>query len=104
MLRLVITALLMTTTMFVARVGHAEPGVDGYVTAYDLDGRTVIETKPCFKTGRYGTYDYARCMARLRDSMKWKLCRDRGTGTHWYMYQWGNGRLSRTSTYCARRY
>jgi hypothetical protein len=96
-----ITALLMTAIVPVAR---AEPGADGYVTAYDLDGRTVIETKPCFKTGRYLSYDYARCMSRLRDSMKWKLCRERGQGTHHYLYQWGTGRLSRTSTYCNRRY
>lgn len=96
-----IVALVMTAAVPAV---HAEPGAEGYVTAYDPDGRTVIETKVCFKTGRYGSYDYARCMSRMRDTLKWKLCRERGAGTHNYLYQWGSGRMSRSSVYCNRRY
>lgn len=101
MLRVIAIVALFLTAMPAA---HAEPGAEGSVTAYDLDGRTVIESKLCFKTGRYGGYDYSRCASRLRDTLKWKLCRERGSGTHPYTYQLGAGRPIRSSVYCSRRY
>src|SRR5688572_3194160 len=77
-------------------------GTRGTVTAYEADGRTVIENKPCFKTGRYGGYDYSRCGQRLRDSVKHELCRKQGPGTHTWFYQIGDNRPTRSSVYCRR--
>ena len=78
-------------------------GTQGTVTAYDADGRTVIENKQCFKTTRYGGYDYVRCGQRLRDSVKLELCRKLGGGTHTWFYQIGDNRPTRSSVYCGRR-
>jgi hypothetical protein len=105
MLRLlVIAGLVGLTTVAVADRDRWRAGTQGTVTAYEADGRTVIENKPCFKTTRHGGYDYVRCGQRLRDSVKHELCRKNGNGTHTWFYQIGDNRPSRTSTYCGRRY
>lgn len=103
MLRLLIAAAFATTTIAASSApAHAEVGGrPGTVTAYDLDGHTVIEVKTCFKTTRYG-YDYARCGERLRDWLKIEVCRAKGPGTHHYLYQVGDNRPTRTSLYCRR--
>lgn len=101
MLRLLIAALFVAT----AWTGTARAdigGRPGTVTAYELDGRTVIDVKTCFHTRRYGSWDYARCGVRLRDWLKISMCRHRGPGTHHYLYQVGDGRPYRTSLYCRR--
>ena len=77
-------------------------GKQGTVTAYEADGRTVIENKLCFKTRRHGGYDYVRCGQRLRTAVKLELCR-RGRGTHTWWYQIGDRKPLRSTVYCARR-
>ena len=101
---LIVLGLVGLTTFALADRDRWRAGTVGTVTAYEADGRTVIENKPCFKTGRYGSYDYARCSSRLRDAVKLELCRKNGSGTHTWFHQIGDHRPTRTSTYCARRY
>ena len=103
MLRVLIAALFVTaaaTATVEADRSHA--GSPGTVTAYELDGRTVIDVKTCFRTTRHGGYDYVRCGDRLRDWLKIEVCRAKGPGTHYYFYQVGDGRPSRLSVYCRR--
>jgi len=103
MLRFLTAALIViaaATGTAVADRDHA--GAPGYVTAYELDGRTVIDVKVCFRTTSYGGYDYARCGERLRDWLKIEVCRARGSGTHYYLYQVGDARPMRLSLYCRR--
>ena len=105
MLRLFVIAILVgLTTVAVADRDRWRAGTDGTVTAYEADGRTVIENKQCFRTRRHGGYDYVQCGRRLRDTVKLELCRKNGSGTHTWFYQVGDSRPSRTSTYCGRRY
>ena len=100
--RLLIAAAFATTALF-ATAAHAEiGGRPGTVTAYELDGRTVIDVKTCFRTTRHGGWDYARCGDRLRDWLKIEVCRAKGPGTHHYLYQLGDNRPTRTSLYCRR--
>ena len=100
MLRL-LTALVFVTAATTAATAHADrAGTPGTVTAYWLDGRTVIDVKTCFRTTRYGGYDYVRCGDRLRDWLKIEVCRSKGAGQHHYFYQIGDGRLSRQTLYC----
>jgi hypothetical protein len=103
MLRLLTAALLVTAaTAAPAAAEHDHAGTPGYVTAYELDGRTVIDTKVCFRTTKYGGYDYVRCGERLRDWLKIEICRAKGPGTHHYLYQVGDGRPMRLPMYCRR--
>ena len=105
MLRLLVIAGLVGLTATAAVAGRDEwrAGTEGTVTAYEADGRTVIENKQCFKTSRRG-FDYSSCSDRLRTSVKIELCGKKGGGTHTWYYQIGNNRPIRTSTYCGRRY
>jgi hypothetical protein len=106
MIRLMILASLAAATATTASVADANPyrdaGSRGTMTAYQLDGRTVIDVKSCFRTTRHGGFDYVRCGDRLRDSVKLRVCRDRGPGTHHYFTQIGDGRPSRSAVYCRR--
>ena len=101
---------LVAITSFVALVAagsvaiadrYATAGTRGTVTAYELDGSTVISHKVCLRTGY--TWDYSRCHDRLRDSVKYLLCGRLGSGTHPYYYQVGDSKPLRTSIYCSRR-
>jgi len=104
MLRLlVIAGLAFTATAAVADRDTWRAGRDGTVTAYEADGKTVIENKQCFKTTRYRGYDYVKCGQRLRDSVKLELCRKNGSGSHTWWYQIGDNRPTRSSVYCGRR-
>lgn len=104
MLRLLTAITLITTTATGIAAVRADPGGQpGTVTAYDLDGHTVIDTKACFRTLRHGGYDYARCTARLREAVTRELCRTKGPGTHGYLSQIGDGRPMRLTVYCRRR-
>ena len=80
-----------------------DAGSHGTATAYELDGRTVIDVKTCFRTGRHGSFDYVRCGSRLRDAVKLRVCRERGAGTHSYFTQIGTGRPMRSTVYCSSR-
>jgi hypothetical protein len=103
MLRALIAALLATTAA--TAIAHADPGragTRGTVTAYELDGRTVIDVKTCIRTTGFSGYDYARCGQWLRDSLKVQVCRAKGPGTHRYLYQVGDGRPYELSVYCRR--
>lgn len=101
MLRLLIAAAFATTA--ISGTAHADiGGRPGTVTAYELDGHTVIDVKTCFHTTRWGGYDYARCGERLRDWLKIEMCRAKGPGIHYYLYQVGDGRPMRLSVYCRR--
>ena len=80
---------------------YTTAGTRGTVTAYELDGSTVISHKVCLRTGY--TWDYSRCSERLRDSVKYALCGRFGSGTHHYYYQVGDGRPLRSSVYCSLR-
>lgn len=107
MIRLMILAALATTTA-TASIADAESyrdaGSEGTVTAYELDGRTVIDVKTCFRTTRHGGFDYVRCGDRLRDTVKLRVCRDRGAGLHGYFTRIGSGRPMRSTMHCSRRY
>ena len=99
--RLAITLLALVLTASVAAAQrYTTAGTRGTVTAYELDGSTVISHKVCLRTGY--TWDYSRCGVRLRDSVKYAMC-GRGGGTHHYYYQVGDGRPLRSSVYCSRR-
>lgn len=96
-------ALAATATVSVAD-DYRNAGTRGTVTAYELDGRTVISHRFCTSRGR-STYDYIRCSDSLRDSVKIRLCSRLGSGTHHYLYQLGDGRPTRSSVFCpSRRY
>jgi hypothetical protein len=104
MLRLLTAALFITAAATAPGTASAETGGrPGTVTAYELDGQTVIDVKTCFRTTSHGGYDYARCGTRLRDWLKIEICRAKGPGTHHYLYQVGDGRPTRLSMYCRRR-
>ena len=81
---------------------YRDAGSKGTMTAYEPDGRTVIDVKTCFRTTRHGGFDYVRCSGRLRDSVKLRVCRERGAGTHGYFTQIGDGRPMRSTVYCGR--
>lgn len=104
MLRALMTALFVTSVFFTgtAAANRDHAGTAGYVTAYELDGTSVIDVKVCFRTTKYGGYDYARCGERLRDRLKIEMCRAKGPGTHYYLYQVGDSRPFRMSVYCRR--
>jgi hypothetical protein len=82
-----------------ATSASAGEGDKGWVTAYDLDGTTVITSRSCISSGRY-SYDYTGCGRRVRDSVKIKLCARLGKGTHYYLYQIGDARPTRSSVWC----
>jgi hypothetical protein len=99
---------LLIATMFATVLGATaiaqvpdRAGTEGTVTAYGTDG-TVLEVKTCFRTTRYGGFDYVRCGERLRDSVKFQVCRTSSPGTFRYLYQIGNGRKYPSSVYCRR--
>lgn len=103
MLRALLAALLVTaTTTAVAHADLSRAGTRGHVTAYELDGRTVIDVKPCIRTTGFAGYDYGRCGQWLRDSLKLQVCRAKGPGTHHYLYQVGDGKPYELSVYCRR--
>jgi hypothetical protein len=62
------------------------PGSRSTVTAYEVDGTTVIKLESCPRIGR--TYDYVSCGSKLRAEVNAMLCA-RGSGTHTWMYQIG---------------
>ena len=95
----IIAALLGTASIATAERTWATAGTRGTVTAYQLDGQTVIDHKTCLSSSR-SSWDYARCGTRLRDSVKLELCSRHGRGTHHYLYQIGDARPMRSSVYC----
>lgn len=109
MTRLMILAALAITTVTASTASTAEAqayrdaGSHGTATAYESDGRTVIDVKTCFRTTRHGGFDYVRCGSRLRDAVKLRVCRERGGGTHSYFTQIGTGRPTRSTVYCSSR-
>lgn len=102
MIRLTIFAALVISVSAASTAAAQPAGDRGTATAYELDGRTVIDTKTCFRTTRHGGYDYVRCGSRLRDSVKLRVCRAKGPGTHRFMIQLGDSRPYATSVYCRR--
>lgn len=102
MLRTLLATLFIIAAAAAAHADLGRAGTPGTVTAYELDGRTVIEVKPCFRTTRLGGYDYVRCSQWLRDSVRYQMCRVKGPGTHRYLYQVGDGRQYPSSVYCKR--
>lgn len=106
MLRLLTAALFVTAATTaapgIAAADHENAGTRGTVTAYELDGHTVIDVKTCFHTHTFSGYDYVRCGERLRDWLKIEICRAKGPGTHYYFYQVGDGRPVKLSMYCRR--
>jgi len=81
----------------------ATAGTRGTVTAYDLDARTVLEHRVCFRHAS-GAYDYIGCGDRLRDDLKVRMCNLRGPGTHHYYYQVGETKPYWSSMFCPRKY
>lgn len=105
MTRLMILAAFATATATASIAdaqSYRDAGSAGTVTAYEVDGRTVIDVKTCFRTTRHGSFDYVRCGSRLRDSVKLRVCRERGAGTHGYFTQIADGRPMRSTVYCGR--
>jgi len=100
MKKLVLIACLASTAAIAGDAWRA--GRDGTVTAYEVDGKTVIDNKQCFRTGRFRGYDYVSCGSRLRDEVKRELCSRLGSGTHYWFYQVGNSKPMKSSTYCPR--
>lgn len=80
---------------------YGRAGRRGTVTAYELDGRTVIAHRICVASGR-NSWRYADCGSRLRDRVKSRLCARLGKGTHRFSYQIGDARPTRSSIYCGR--
>lgn len=76
-------------------------GRRGTVTAYQLDGSTVIAHKVCVSSGR-NSWRYVDCGSRLREHVKTRLCTRLGKGTHRFVYQVGDARPTKTSIYCGR--
>jgi hypothetical protein len=100
---LMIAIVSLTATAALADRDRWRAGTEGTVTAYEADGRTVIENKQCFRTSsRHRGYDYSSCSRRLRDDVKRELCRKNGGGTHTYYFQMGDNRPTRSSVYCGR--
>jgi hypothetical protein len=100
----VFVAGLVATTAIAAADDYRSAGTRGTVTAYELDGRTVVSHKFCTRTGKY-TFDYVRCSEWLRESVKLSLCNRLGSGTHHYLYQLGDERPIRSTVFCpSRRY
>jgi hypothetical protein len=58
-------------------------GTRNHVTAYDSDGRTIIDVDAC-------PNGYSACGASFRDSIKRRLCRKYGLGRHTWYYQVGD--------------
>jgi hypothetical protein len=105
MTRLLVLAVLLALAPHV----HADPywrtsGSRGTVTAYELDGRTVIDRKYCSSRYRTRSVEYGSCSSRLRDEVKHRLCSRYGRGTHHFFLQIGDGRPHRSSVSCYRRH
>jgi hypothetical protein len=83
------------------RSDYKAAGRKGTVTAYEMDGTTVIAHRFCASRGRI-SWKYVECGTRLRERLKVKLCTKLGKGLHKYMYQVGDSRPSRSSVYCRR--
>jgi len=98
---LILLAALVSTVSIANADRWRTAGTRGTVTAYDLDGRTVLEHRTCFR--RAGGYDYSSCSDRLRDGVKLQLCTRLGAGTHHFYYQLGDLSLVRSSVFCTRR-
>ena len=99
--------LVLLALLALAPHAHADPywrghGNRGSVTAYELDGRTVIDRRLCTVRYRSNTVEYGPCSARLRDEVKTRMCLRRGPGTHHYYFQLGDNRPYRSSVYCRR--
>jgi hypothetical protein len=103
MTRLLMLVAVFGTTSIPATIAHADDyarrGTRGTVTAYELDGRTVIGHRTCLPSGRY-SWDYVRCGEHLHDHVKLELCHRLGNGTHHFLYQIGDGRPYRSSVSC----
>lgn len=95
----IIAALLATASIATAQRTWATAGTRGTVTAYQLDGQTIIDHRTCLSSSR-SSWDYARCGSRLRDRVKLELCARHGHGTQEYLYQIGDARPTRSSVYC----
>ncbi len=78
---------------------YKRAGRKGTVTAYEMDGTTVLVHKVCLASGR-SSWNYVECGTRLRERIKVKLCAKLGKGTHKYMYQIGDNRPTKSSVYC----
>ena len=78
---------------------YKRAGRKGTVTAYELDGTTVLVHKTCLSSGR-SSWNYVECGNRLRERIKTKLCAKLGKGTHKYVYQIGDNRPTKSSVYC----
>jgi hypothetical protein len=100
MTRLCIVIALLGIATLATADDWSRRGTKGTVTAYELDGSTVIDHRVCMPL-RY-TWDYVRCGERLREAVKLELCHRLGAGMHHYLYQLGDSRPYRTSVYCAR--
>jgi hypothetical protein len=73
-------------------------GTRGSVTAYELDGKTVIAQRDCARDRR-GAYAYSVCGPVLRTETKKLLCA-KGKGVYKWKYQVGDGPLLSQVTNC----
>lgn len=85
-------ALVLTSTLALADDSRA--GTAGHVTAFELDGKTVIDVDPCARLGK--THDYATCGRAFRPKVNATVCREKGAGRHKWIYQVGNNTHTRS--------
>jgi hypothetical protein len=81
--------------------GGPKPGVDGTVTSYEADRKTVILVESCSPVeGKTDEYDYKPCYRVLAEKTISKLCK-RGAGTYKWALQIGSEKsLLMQSTTC----
>jgi hypothetical protein len=64
------------------------PGSDGHVTALSPD-KSVIDISACARKSD-GSWDYVSCGSTFAPKVVAQLCRQRGRGTHEWLYQVGD--------------
>ena len=91
-------ALLLTSTVAMADSDDRRAGTTGHVTAYESDGKTVIDVDSC--PTRRGAFDYTACGEPFRAKIRAAVCRDKGKGRHAWRYQIGTSKLISQSVSC----
>jgi len=82
---LVGSAIVLVAAVAVADTKGA--GTKGHVTAYEADGKTVIDVAACPNN----KYTEAPCGQTFRDKIDAMLCKSKGKGKHKWKYQAGDG-------------
>jgi hypothetical protein len=71
-------------------------GEEGYVTAYDADKTTALDTAKCDPQG--ATFNYPECGKPFRERMGKQICSLKGKGKHTWYYQVGDAKIKSPNT------